>query len=96
MTYSVYDFDITKMTNNYIEEVNMIEKFSGLASLDEVAERCKTLSEGTYLIPQMNEFNEPIKISDVYFRNDENGDFLDCAEWDFRVIASVGFGKDLK
>lgn len=93
MTYSIYDFEITKMHENCIDEVELDCVFSDLDTMKEVEQKCNFLIDGVYLIMKMDE-EKPIKVEGVCFKEDGEV-FIDCAEWDFKVIASVGFGVDL-
>ena len=93
MTYSIYDFEITKQHDNCVDEVELDEIFIGFDSMEEVEEMCNFLVDGTYLIMKMDG-DKPIRAEGVCFKNDGEV-YIDCAEWDFRVIASVGFGVDL-
>ena len=93
MTYSIYDFEITKEHDNCVDEVKLDVLFKGLDNMKEVDAFCNYLSDGTYLIMAMDG-GKPIRAAGVCFKY-EDDTYIDCAEWDFRVIASVGFGVNL-
>lgn len=93
MTYSIYDFEIVEQHENYVDKVEMDDIFIELDSMEEVEEMCNFLVDGIYLIMKMDG-NKPVKVEGVCFK-EEGETFIDCAEWDFRVIATVGFGVNL-
>lgn len=94
--YCVYGYSVT-IQKNCITEATTNRIFHGFNSLEECRETldsiCDFLDEDNYLVIKF-ENNKPIEVSGVYFRTDEEA-FMDVAEHDFRVIASIALGVDL-
>lgn len=96
--YSVYDIDVTEQENNIILQAKASKMFENFESFQDVQnyfnKHLEKIKDGCYYIICFNG-NEPIKVSGMILGRDEYGWIFDVAEWDFRVIASVAFGKDL-
>lgn len=91
--YCVYNYHGT----DCVEDFTVDRIFHGFKSLEECKTTldsiCDFLEDNNYLIIKF-ENNKPIGVSGVYFVTDEEA-FMDVAEHDFRVIASMAFGVDL-
>lgn len=94
--YNVYSYNAT-MQKNCITKVTVNRIFQGFNNLDECRKTLDSISnfleKDDYLIIKF-ENGSPIGVSGVYFVSDDEA-FMDIAEHDFRVIASVAFGVDL-
>nr|DAG87318.1 MAG TPA: hypothetical protein [Herelleviridae sp.] len=96
--YYVYRFDIAEQHNGRIDKVNVEKILGGFSCLEDCESILNTVAwylddeDNTYLVIEFED-NEPVGIAGVYFVNDGEG-FMDVAEHDFRVIASVAFGTD--
>lgn len=67
--------------------------------LIEICNQKKVPYDNVYLVV-LYKNGEPMAVDGNLFYHDPNNtdgleSFLDCAEWDFRVYASVALGKDL-
>ena len=62
--------------------------------LTEICEKKKVPYGDVYLVVKYID-GEPVSVEGNFFYNKEFEPFLDCAEWDFRVYASVALSKDL-
>lgn len=99
MTYSLYSYDVTEFHENYVDEVELHEILTGFDCMCKLETKLEMLGdnlcEDVYLIIGIDEETGiPVEVSGVYFMHDGDN-YIDCAEHDFRVIASVGFGVDL-
>lgn len=99
MIYSLYSFEVTLTDDNCVDKVELKEILTGFNCMCALETKLEMLGnnlvEDTYLIIGYDEETfEPCEVSGVYFL-DEDGGFVDCAERDFRIIASIGLGVDL-
>lgn len=64
--------------------------------LTEICKQKKVPHEDVYLVVKYVD-EEPVSVEGNFFYHEDEGyePFLDCAEWDFRVYASVALSKDL-
>lgn len=64
--------------------------------LTEICEKKKVPHGDVYLVVKYID-GEPVSVEGNFFyhEDEEYEPFLDCAEWDFRVYASVALSKDL-
>lgn len=92
--YCVYNYH---ETTDYAEDFIVDRIFHGFKSFEECKKFLDSISDflekDNYLIIRL-ENGKPIDVSGVYFVTDEEA-FMDVAEYDFRVIASMAFGVDL-
>lgn len=99
MTYSLFSFEVNGVQDNCVNKVELREIFCGFDCICEMKAKLEMLGtnlvEDTYLIIGFDEDTyDPLEVTGVYFL-DENGGYIDTAEYDFRVIASIGLGVNL-
>ena len=97
MTYAVYDIVVTEQNENiiYKAKADMIHGyFSSMEELKGCMADGKVGSNDVFYIIRFND-GEPLDVAGMILGCYEDEPFYDCAEYDFRVIASVAFGKNL-
>lgn len=97
MTYAVYDIVVTEQSENVVHKAKadmMYGYFSSMKELKDYMANDKVRSNDVLYIICLND-GEPSSVTGMILGCYEDEPFYDCAEHDFRVIASVAFGKNL-
>lgn len=97
MTYAVYNIAVTEQNENiiYKAEADMMHGyFSSMEELKNYMDNGRVKSDDVFYIIRFND-GEPFDVIGMILGCYEGKHFYDCAEHDFRVIASVAFGKNL-
>lgn len=97
MTYAVYNIVVTEQNENVIHKAKadmMYGYFSIMEELKNYMDNGRVKSDDVFYIIRFND-GEPLDVAGMILGCYEGEPFYDCAEYDFRVIASVAFGKNL-
>lgn len=97
MAYAVYNIIVTEQNENVIYKAKanmMYGYFSSMEELKDYMADNKVGSNDVFYIIRFND-GEPLNVAGMILGCYEGEPFYDCAEYDFRVIASVAFGKNL-
>lgn len=97
MTYAVYDIVVTEQNENVIHKAKadmMYGYFSSMEELKDYMADDRVRSDDIFYIIRFND-GEPLDVAGMILGCYESRPFYDCAEYDFRVIASIAFGKNL-
>ena len=97
MTYAVYNIVVTEQNKNVIHKAKadmMYGYFSSMEELRGYMDDDRVGNDDVFYIIRFND-EEPLDVAGMILGCYEGKPFYDCAEYDFRVIASVAFGKNL-
>lgn len=97
MTYAVYNIVVTEQNKNVIHKAKadmMYGYFSSMEELRGYMDDDRVRNNDVFYIIRFND-GEPLDVAGMILGCYEGKPFYDCAEYDFRVIASVAFGKNL-
>lgn len=93
----IYSYVIVDESNNTVNKVEVKKVFKDFSSWEEIEDFYKHFEDkktDTYLIMKHDEDGKIIDVDGVLFSFEDGSFFVDGAEHDFRVDASVAFGKD--
>lgn len=93
----IYSYVIVDESNNTVNKVEVKKVFKDFSSWEEIEDFYKHFEDkkdDTYLIMKHDEDGKIIDVDGVLFSSEDGDCFVDGAEHDFRVIASVAFGKE--
>lgn len=97
MVYAVYDIVVTEQNENVIYKAKadmMYGYFSSMEELKDYMADDRVRSDDVFYIICFKD-GEPLDVVGMILGCYEDEPFYDCAEYDFRVIASIAFGKNL-